>query len=208
MLKSIQQLERALRAHLRPQEAADLAGLLSAALAVEMLSYETIDLPPERKNDCILMAFEERMLIPVKSGSSPAWEDRKLGLHPAEAYFMPLVVRRLVENAGRSGSLDPEQAVRDSLAADAGDQTEQLVRFFRHIKRHAPSYSLEAGLLGSILRPLGISRDLHDVIDLFVICGIISPCSRGPMAAGLAWYEVNTCLYWTTKGVSSHKSGG
>jgi hypothetical protein len=46
---------------------------------------------------------------------------------------------------------------------------------------------------------LEIALDLHDVIDLFVICGIISSCTRGPMTTGLVWYEINACLYWNLK---------
>ncbi len=197
MIKRIHHLETALRSQLQQKEAANLARLLATAMGAEVISYETIDLPPHQINDCILTAFEERLLIPVKSGQSPAWEDRILALGAGETYFMPPVARKLVENAGQTGTLDPERAVQESLAAEAGDHIEALVQFFRHLKRHAPSYTVEAGLMGAIMQPLKLSLDLHAVIDLFVVCGIISPCTRGPLTTGLAWYEVNACLYWS-----------
>ncbi len=199
MKNFLHRLETALRSQLQQNEAENLAKLLAAGLPVEVLPYEKIDLPQNQKNDCILTAFEERMLIPVKSGQSPAWEDRLLALCPGEAYFMPPVVRKLIERAGQTGKLDPERAVKESILAEAGEHADGLVQFFRHVRHHAPSHSLEAGLMGTIMRPLEIVPDLHDVIDLFVICGIISPCTRGPMTTGLAWYEVNACLYWDLK---------
>jgi len=195
-MKDSHRLATALRSVLPQKEAENLATLLAAGLSVATIGYEEIDLPPDRKNDCILTAFEERMLIPVKCGQSPAWEDRILVLGPGETYFIPPVVRKLIELAGQTGRLEPERAVKETLAAEAGGYTDGLVQFFRHVKRHAPSYTVEAGLMGAIMQPLKLSLDLHAVIDLFVVCGLISPCTRGPMTTGLAWYEVNACLYW------------
>ena len=196
MKNFLHRLETALGAQLQQNEAENLAKLLAAGLSAEILSYEKIDLPQNQKNDCILTAFEERMLIPVKSGQSPAWEERLLSLCPGETYFMLPVVRKLIERAGKTGKLEAEWAVRESLATEAGKHADGLAKFFGHVRHHAPSHSVEAGLMGTIMRPLEIDLDLHDVIDLFVICGIISPCTRGPMSTGLAWYEVNACLYW------------
>ena len=198
-MKNTQRLKTALKSQLQQQEADQLATLLEAGLSTETIPYEDIDLPEDQKNDCILTAFEERMLIPVKSGQSPAWEDRILALCPGEIYFIPPVVRKLIERAGQTGKLDPERAVKEALPAEAGNHVNELVQLFQHVKRHAPSYTVEVGLMGTIMRQLEIALDLHDVIDLFVICGIISSCTRGPMSTGLVWYEINPCLYWNLK---------
>ena len=199
MTKNAHRLKTALMFQLQQQEAEHLTTLLEAGLSTEIVPYEKIDLPENQKNDCILTAFEERMLIPLKSGKSPAWEDRILALCPKETYLMPPVVRKLIESARQTGKLDPERAVKESLSAEVGDHVDELVDFFQHVKRHAPSHTIEVGLMGAIMRKLEIALDLHDVIDLFVICGMISSCTRGPMSTGLVWYEVNACLYWNSK---------
>jgi len=41
-----------------------------------------------------------------------------------------------------------------------------------------------------------VGIDLHDIIDIFVIYGIISPCPQRSLMTGLSWYEINSTLYW------------
>ncbi|MBW2603683.1 MAG: hypothetical protein JRE28_05125 [Deltaproteobacteria bacterium] len=36
----------------------------------------------------------------------------------------------------------------------------------------------------------------HGIIDIFVIYGMLSPCPQGSLMTGLAWYEINSTLYW------------
>lgn len=195
IMKNTRRLQNALLPRFAPAEATGLAKLLMAALSANTLSYEQVDLPPAQKNDCILAAFEERMLLPLKCGRSSAWEDRILALCVGEKYFLPPVVRRLVKNAQQTAKLEPVRAVRQCLAPKAGEHAAGLVRFFQTIRYHAPACRIEVGLMSAIGRQLAIVPDLHDVIDLFVVGGIISPCIRGPMSSGLVWYEINPCLY-------------
>lgn len=193
-MKRASHLEAALAERFPEKEAGPLAGLLRTSLKTGGIAFERIDLPDGLKQDCILAAFEERMLIPAVCGCSSAWEDRILRLCPGEIYFMPAVVRKLLDDAMINGRLDPDRAVRDCFFEKDLAQADDLVRFFCEIRRHAAVRVLEAGLMAAILRGQDTRLDLHAVIDRFVAFGIISPCTRTPMSVGLAWYEINASL--------------
>lgn len=197
-----QPLKNALEAQFRGQEAGHLARLFDTGLSVKTICYEHIDLPGDEKDDILLIAFEERALIPVKSSKSAAWEDRILALAPGEQYYIPGVVRILMASARDTGRLDPENAVKEALLLETsglpvtGRQCGRLAAFVESLKRHAEFHKAEVGLMKAIGRECRLSLDLHDVIDILVICGILSPCTHGPAIAGLSWYEVNPCLSW------------
>lgn len=199
-------LQAALRAQFPEREAAHLARLFDTGLAAETIAYEQIDLPRDQRDDILLTAFEERALIPIKSSSSAAWEDRVLSLGPGERYFMPGVVRILLTAARESGRLDPRGAVNRVLSQqtaalpEAAGQCDRLAAFVAGLQQHAAAYKAEVGLMKAIARERRLTLDLHDVIDILVICGILSPCTHGPVIAGLSWYEINACLYWRDKG--------
>ncbi len=195
-------LETALQAHFAGKEAGLMAQLLDAALSVDTIAYESLDLPPETRDDTLLAAFEERALIPVRSSRSAAWEDRVLSLAPGEHYFMPGVVRSLLTSARERGRLDPEGAVRRVISRETAtlpavaEQAGPLAALVTGLRKHASAYRAETGLMKAVARHCGLALDLHDVIDILVICGILSPCTHGPVITGLSWYEINACLYW------------
>jgi len=195
-------LQAALQAQFPEQEAGHLARLFDTGLSAETIAYEQIDLPRDQRDDIILTAFEERALIPIRSSSSAAWEDRVLSLAPGERYFIPGVVRILLAAARESARLDPRGAVNNILCQqtatlpEAAGQCDRLAAFVAGLKQHASAYKTEVGLMKAIARECRLALDLHDVIDILVICGILSPCTHGPVIAGLSWYEINACLYW------------
>jgi hypothetical protein len=38
--------------------------------------------------------------------------------------------------------------------------------------------------------------DLHASMDLFVLAGMMSPCTGMSVPSGLAWFEINPSLFW------------
>ena len=62
--------------------------------------------------------------------------------------------------------------------------------------QHSGNYTYEAGLLEIFFREADMDGDLHDIIDIFVIYGIMSPCPQKSMMTGLSWFEINSTLYW------------
>jgi hypothetical protein len=162
----------------------------------EAVSYEELDLVCPDRDDHILTLFEERVLLPFGGGSGDSWEEKGLRFLPGERYFLPLIARTMIRYAAWSGQLDAEQALTGALAICPALNTQDLVRLVISCRDQTSSQRLEAGLLGAVARRLGLDIDLHEAVDLFVACGILSPCKGVSQASGLSWYEMNSCLFW------------
>lgn len=66
------------------------------------------------------------------------------------------------------------------------------------------AWCFEAGLLKSFYEPLGFDLDLHDLLDFFVISGLMSPHPQKSLRIGLSFYEVIPVLSWGNRmGVGS-----
>ena len=194
---TLKNLETALQVVFPEEDAGCLARLLDSFKPHDTIYYESIDLPEEQKEEYILMAFEERLLMPNTSGPGGSWQDRMLAVTPGALYIMPRVIKCLVDGAAKTGRFDPAAAIRDVLA-EKEDKAEvkQLIDFFFRLMPHAASHKIEAGLLGALNRGPDALPDLHNTVDLFVLVGIMSPCTRGPVNSGLAWFELNPALFW------------
>ena len=192
----VNRIASALSVQLSEDESEKMAILINAALQSENVYTEQIPLSDEDKHDYLLMAFEERIVIPVRSRQTGSWEDRVLRFAPEEMFFMPQVARILFENAGKTGAIDAETAVRQVLSNQSVDQVEQSLRFLKQMKPHTKSCMAEGGLMTAVAQGAGITLDVHDIVDTCVMVGIMNPCTRGSTLQGLAWYEFHPCLYW------------
>jgi hypothetical protein len=173
-----------------------LAELLKNNLYKETIRYDEIDIKEGKKKDLILLAFEERILIPVKSRSGPAWEDKLLDFRNEGHYFIPPVVKAMVNTIRDTGKPSCDTAVRTTLANVTQEDIGGFIKLLQTTMKHADNYTFEAGLLEIFFREAAVDNDLHDVMDIFVICGIMSPCPQRSLMTGLSWYEINPTLYW------------
>jgi len=71
-----------------------------------------------------------------------------------------------------------------------------FIQLLQKIVKHVHNYIFETGLLKIFFKETAVDGDLHDIIDIFVIFGIMSPCPRKSLMTGLSWYEINPTLYW------------
>ena len=177
-------------------EAVLLAELLKHNLYKETICYEEIDIIESQKKDLILLAFQERLLIPVKSRSGPAWEDKIFDFRKEGRYFIPPVVKAILDTMRKTGKPSCDTAVRKTLTNVIQKNISGFVSLLQTIMKHADNYTFETGLLEIFFKQAAMDCDLHDIIDIFVICGIISPCPRKSLLTGLSWYEINSALYW------------
>jgi hypothetical protein len=173
-----------------------LTALLKDNLCKETIRYEEIDIIESQKKDLILLAFEERILIPVTSRSGPAWEDKILDFRKKSTYFIPPVVKAMLDTMRETGEPSCETAVRKTLTRVLQEYISGFINLLQTLMKHADNYTFETGLLEIFFREATMDCDLHDIIDVFVICGIISPCPQKSLMTGLSWYEINSTLYW------------
>ena len=194
--QALKNLETALRPIFSDEEAGYLSRLLYSFSPSDTIYYENIDLPDSLKDDYILMAYEERLIVPQSSRPGGAWEDRMLHLEAGTLYIMPRVVRQLLNLAESTGKFDPSQAIRQTMDEMDEASVGELLAYFKQLKGQAVSYKVEGGLLETLNKAADPPIDLHATVDLFVLLGMMSPCTRGPITSGLAWYEINPSLYW------------
>ena len=194
--QALKNIENALSPIFSAEEADHLARLLYSFGSNDTIYYENIDLPNSLKDDYILMAYEERLILPTSSRPGGAWEDRMLHLEAGTLYIMPRVVRQLLNLAESTGKFDPSQAIRQTMDEMDEASVSQVLAYFNQLKGQAVSYKVEGGLLETLNKAADPPIDLHATVDLFVLLGMMSPCTRGPITSGLAWYEINPSLYW------------
>jgi len=173
-----------------------LAKLFQDNLEKDIIHYGEIDIEESQKDNLILLSFEERILIPLKSRSGPAWEDKLLDFENNGQYFIPPVVKAIVETMCETGKPSCDTAVKRTLLNQLGEDISGFIELLRKIMKHANNHIFETGLLEIFLKETAMNRDLHDVIDIFVICSIMSPCPQKSLMTGLSWYEINSTLYW------------
>jgi hypothetical protein len=173
-----------------------LTEILDKNLCRETIHYEEIDMAEDQKRDLILLAFEERILIPIKSRSGPAWEDKILDFGKASRYSIPPIVKAILKVMGTTGEPSSGTAIRTTLADFIKKDIDGFIGLLQAIMKHADHYTFETGLLDILFKQVELDSDLHDIIDIFVICGIMSPCPRKSLLTGLSWYEINPTLYW------------
>ncbi|MDY6903296.1 MAG: hypothetical protein SWH61_01300 [Thermodesulfobacteriota bacterium] len=190
-------LKTALMAVFSGEEAGHLAMLLNSVWQADIILYETVGLPDEIKDDYILMAYAERLLLPQASHTGGgAWQERCTTLLPGSIFVMPPVVYELIKTAHDSGRFNPDAAVQNVFRNKGPQNADQLAAFFDTIKPHAVSYNIEAGLIEVLNRTTALQLDLHDTIDCYVMAGMMSPCPGRSLSSGFAWYEINPALYW------------
>ena len=80
-----------------------IARVLAFAADKGSIRYEEIELEDDIKVDLLFLLVKERLLLPVRTSRTLAWEDRILTFKSGERYEMPHVIRNLVRNAEKNG---------------------------------------------------------------------------------------------------------
>ncbi len=160
------------------------------------LSYQEIDLSRAEKNDLILLGYQERVLIPVKTTASPAWEDRIIDFDVGRTYVIPPVVRQIPVVFSKKGYFCLESMLKQILPDLVPEEVKRLYHLLDTIMTHSTGFMFETGLLKLFYDKLTLQLDLHDIIDLFVINGIMSPCPQKSLITGLSWYEISPAMFW------------
>jgi hypothetical protein len=193
---SLSCLARALSDRFGEVEAGDLARLLWQAWGSGSVCYSDLDADPESKDDAILLACEERLLLPVRSRGGSAWADRVLSFADDERYRMPHVVRLLVEGAMATGQLDFPGAAADALTESGENAAGRVVELLYRLAAIAPGREVDIGVMQAVSADLGMDLDMHDMLDRLVRCGIASPSTQRSLYTGAAKFEMHPCLYW------------
>jgi len=193
-------LEKALIRLLKRNELTScLAPVLAQASKKGSISYREVDkIVNDNAEDVLLLGNEWRLLLPVRTLKSAAWEDRLLLCEPGESYEVPNIVRCLVEEATKTGRWDPERAIT-KIFRDMGEPAwERMPKLVEWLEGQAKDYRITAAQIKMVCNELGLGGRVDALIAELKASGVMSP-KLGSLAevarAGSPLYELNPSLF-------------
>lgn len=187
-------LARALKARFPGEHIECLAKLLCRVLERDYVTYEEIDMPDEEREDLILFVYTSRLLMPVRSGKTMAWEDSSITLDPNESYKVPNVIARAVRLACETGQWEPDRAVLDYLLGIGDERAADKLKLFQTLKAKAEGGRVTPHTFHQSAAEVGLDIDINQAIAEFKGAGMISPCLHRSVFSGVIEYEINPSL--------------
>lgn len=193
-------LKSALESFLKGNAINQLAEILTYALKTGRISYEAakhiLDGDPE---DALLLADQQRLLIPVRSVKDTLeWDHSLLLFEPGEDYKMPNVVRYLVEEATRTGQWNPEYAVAHIFREMGEPKWDTMPALVKKLGEEASYNRLNAVQIKQVCSQLGLGDRVDSLIAGLKGAGVMSPKLSSIAEvhrAGSPIYELNPSLF-------------
>lgn len=161
--------------------------------------YEVERMIKDDTEDVLLLGNEWRLLLPVRTVKSAAWEDRLLVAKPEELYELPNIVRYLVEEAKISGRWNPEYAITKLFRETGEPDWEQIPELVKELGQQAKNYKITAIQIKEICSKLGLGGRVDALIAELKGSGMMSP-KLGSLAevsrVGSPLYELNPSLFF------------
>jgi demethylmenaquinone methyltransferase/2-methoxy-6-polyprenyl-1,4-benzoquinol methylase len=180
-----------------------LAQVLAHASERDRVTYREVEeMINGDAEDVLLLGNEWRLLLPVRTLKSAAWEDRLLLAEPAELYELPNIVKYLVEDARKTGRWEAGYALA-VLFRDMGEPNwGQIPKLVARLKKQARDYRITAAQIKTVCNELGLGDRVDPLVAELKGGGVMSP-KLGSLAevsrAGTPIYELNPSLF-TEKG--------
>lgn len=193
-------LEKALSKLLKHGElTGHLASVLVKASKRGSISYREVDkIVNDNAEDVFLLGNEWRLLLPVRTVKSAAWEDRLLLCKPGESYEVPNIARYLVGEATKTGRWDPERAITKIFKEMGEPAWERMPKLVERLEEQARDYRVTASQIKKICIELGLGDRVDALIAELKASGVMSP-KLGSIAEvsreGTPIYELNPSLF-------------
>jgi hypothetical protein len=147
--------------------------------------------------DVLLLCWEWRLLVPVRSSKCGEWDDRLLLLDPGEIYELPNVVKHLVNSARRTGQWDPDVALTE-VFSDTDETLRSLIPdLLKKMNGLAHFNIINAFQIRQACARANVNHSVDTLIALLKAGGVISPKLRAlpdVAKAGSPVYEINPCV--------------
>jgi hypothetical protein len=196
---AIQKLQTALVAFLGIDElTAETALVINNACDKDRISFSEIEeICGGNAEDVLLLCWEWRLLIPVRSSKCGEWDDRLLMLDPGEIYELPNVVKLLVTSARQRGQWDPDFALTELFSDTNEILKSQLPDLLKKMNALAHFNIINAFQIRQACVKAKINQSVDTLIALLKAGGVISPKLRSlsdVVEAGSPVYEINPCV--------------
>jgi hypothetical protein len=148
--------------------------------------------------DVLLLGNEWRLILPVRTLKSAAWEDRLLLFEPGEEYEIPNIVRYLVEEAKITGRWEAGRALAELFREMGETNWEQIPELVKELGQQAKDYKITAIQVKEICSKLALGNRVDTLIAELKGSGVMSP-KLGSLAevsrAETPIYELNPSLF-------------
>ena len=159
--------------------------------------HEVAETVGDNAEEALLLGNEWRLILPMRTRRTSAWEDRLLLFGPVELYEVPNIVRYLVENASETGLWEPGVALSE-LFGEMGDPDWNIIpRLVERLWEQSKHYRTTAIQIKEICGGLGLGDRVDALIVELKGSGVISPKLRSPAEvsrAGAVIFELNPSL--------------
>jgi hypothetical protein len=198
--KALNRLERALSGLSSQGELINLlAQVLAYASERGRVSYHEIgEIISSDAGDVLLLGNEWRLILPVRTIKSAAWEDRLLLFELGEEYEIPNIVRCLVEEAKITGRWEAGRALAELFREMGETNWEQIPELVKELGQQANIYKITAIQIKEICSKLALGNRVDTLIAELKGSGVMSP-KLGSLAevssAETPIYELNPSLF-------------
>ena len=175
-----------------------LAEVLDLVCAMGRVSYGQIkEIGGADTDELLILAYELRLVIPVKTLRTSAWEDRLLEFIDGALYEVPNIIRLLVANAKNTGCWDPGGAIEKIFEDMDVEESTRITYLVEELCRSSECHKISAWQIKNACKALELSQSADTIIADLKAAGIISPKlkvmsevkqARAPL------YEINPVL--------------
>jgi len=147
--------------------------------------------------DMLLLCWEWRLLVPVRSSKCGEWDDRLLLLDHGEIYELPNVVKYLIKSARRTGQWDPDLALTELFSDTDETLRRRIPDLLQQMNELAQYNIINAFQIRQACAEANIKQSVDTLIVLLKAGGVISPKLRAladVAKAGSPVYEINPCV--------------
>ena len=196
---SIQRLKTALSDCLGPDEVTDETALIiNNACENGRISFSEVEeISKGNAEEVLLLCWEWRLLVPVRSSKCGEWDDRLLMLDPGEIYELPNVVKHLVTSARRTGQWDPDLALTELFSDTDETLWRRIPDLLKKMNALAHFNIINAFQIRQACAKSKMNQSVDTLIALLKAGGVISPKLRSisnVAKVGSPVYEINPCV--------------
>jgi len=196
---SVQRLRAALGTFLGSDElTAETALIINKASEKGRISFiEVEEICGGNTEDVLLLCWEWRLLVPVRSSKCGEWDDRLLMLYPGEIYELPNVVKHLVKSARRTSQWDPDLALTELFSGIDETLRHRMPDLLKQMGGLAHFNVINAFQIRRACARANVKHSVDTLIVLLKAGGVISPKLRAlsdVAKAGSPVYEINPCV--------------
>ena len=177
---------------------AETALIINNACEKGRISFAKVEEISEgNAEEVLLLCWEWRLLIPVRSSKCGEWDDRLLVLDHGEIYELPNVVKHLVKSARRTSQWDPDLALTELFS-----DTDETIRYrmpdlLKKMNGLAHFNVINAFQIRRACVQANVKQSVDTLIAVLKAGGVISPKLRALSNVAKACspvYEINPCV--------------